>query len=281
MVGLQHQSRRRIGEYSKGMARRIGLAQALINDPDFLILDEPTTGMDPIGTRQIKDLIRELARRGKTILLSSHLLSDVQDVCDRVCILYGGTVRAEGPVMQLLSREQKTQITAPRLSPEEVERIRKIAAGDGRRTVEISHPTEPLESFFVRIVEQAQAAHLRTSGVAAASGVADFLTEPAGSDVIASLVTAGNQPAAPESPAAAPVPNEPVQEVLGDLLKRPAPQEPAAPAPARSGPRDAATRPAASAPDQPDADRAMIDALLGRPKQPRPPDGGREERGGG
>ncbi|MBS3820732.1 MAG: ABC transporter ATP-binding protein, partial [Phycisphaerae bacterium] len=90
MVGLSAVAHRRVGEYSKGMQRRIGLAQALINDPDLLILDEPTSGLDPLGTKQFKDVIRTLATRGKTVLLSSHLLADVEDVCDRVTILYGG-----------------------------------------------------------------------------------------------------------------------------------------------------------------------------------------------
>ena len=93
MVGLSREAGRRMGEYSKGMARRIGLATALINDPDLLILDEPTTGLDPIGTREIKNLILDLKRRGKTVLLSSHLLADVEDVCDRIAILYGGRLR--------------------------------------------------------------------------------------------------------------------------------------------------------------------------------------------
>ena len=84
MIGLQHARRRTVGEFSKGMARRIGLAQALINDPDLVMLDEPTSGLDPLGTRQVKDLILTLARRGKTVLLSSHLLADVEDVCDRI-----------------------------------------------------------------------------------------------------------------------------------------------------------------------------------------------------
>jgi ABC-2 type transport system ATP-binding protein len=96
MVGLAGAQFRPVREYSKGMQRRIGIAQALINDPDFLILDEPTTGLDPIGTRQVKDLIIELGRRGKTVLLSSHLLADVEDCVDRMVILYGGAIRAEG-----------------------------------------------------------------------------------------------------------------------------------------------------------------------------------------
>ena len=96
MVGLERVAHRPIGEYSKGMMRRIGIAQALVNDPEFLILDEPTSGLDPLGTRQVKDLLLDLKARGKTILLSSHLLADVEDVCDRMVILYGGKVRAEG-----------------------------------------------------------------------------------------------------------------------------------------------------------------------------------------
>ncbi len=98
MVGLGPAASRAVGQYSKGMARRIGLAQSLINDPDLLILDEPTSGLDPIGTRQIKDLLLELKKRGKTILLSSHLLADVEDVCDEVAIMYGGKLLSCGPI---------------------------------------------------------------------------------------------------------------------------------------------------------------------------------------
>jgi len=105
MAGLKAVANRPVGTFSKGMARRIGLAQALINDPDLLILDEPTTGLDPIGTRQIKDLILKLSARGKTILLCSHLLADVEDVCDRISILYGGRIQAEGQVKSSCSRQ--------------------------------------------------------------------------------------------------------------------------------------------------------------------------------
>jgi ABC-2 type transport system ATP-binding protein len=92
MVGLNQARTRTVGEFSKGMQRRIGLAQALINDPELVILDEPTAGLDPIGCREVKDLILALARRGKTVILSSHLLADVEDVCDRVVIYYGGRI---------------------------------------------------------------------------------------------------------------------------------------------------------------------------------------------
>ena len=126
MVGLRHEAKRPVGEYSKGMARRIGLAQALINDPEFLILDEPTSGLDPIGARQIKDVIRALGRKGKTILLSSHVLSDVEDVCDRVTILYGGQQRAAGDIHELLRRTDRTQLTLPQISEETIEQLRDL-----------------------------------------------------------------------------------------------------------------------------------------------------------
>ena len=103
MVGLSQTQTRAVGEFSKGMQRRIGLAQALINDPDLVILDEPTSGLDPIGCREVKDLIVALARRGKTVILSSHLLADVEDVCDRVVIYYGGKIQAAGTLKELLA----------------------------------------------------------------------------------------------------------------------------------------------------------------------------------
>ena len=116
MVGLAHARHRRVGEFSKGMARRIGLAQAMINDPSLLIFDEPTSGLDPLGCREVKDLIMELKKRGKTVLITSHLLSDVEDICDRVVILYGGKVRAQGSLNELLTVSDSTRIVTPTLS---------------------------------------------------------------------------------------------------------------------------------------------------------------------
>ena len=116
MVGLDWAKRRQLKEYSKGMTRRIGLAQALINDPELIVLDEPTTGLDPIGTREMKDLILKLRDEGKTILMCSHLLADVQDVCDRIAILYQGELKEMGRVDSLLKVRDVTEIRAAGLS---------------------------------------------------------------------------------------------------------------------------------------------------------------------
>src|SRR5208283_4885954 len=130
MVGLSQVRMRSVGEFSKGMQRRIGLAQALINDPDLVILDEPTSGLDPIGCREVKDLIVALARRGKTVILSSHLLADVEDVCDRVVIYYGGKVQAAGTLKELLAEPDTLRITTPVLPRETLERVLEIIRKD-------------------------------------------------------------------------------------------------------------------------------------------------------
>jgi ABC-2 type transport system ATP-binding protein len=178
MVGLSHVRRRPVGEFSKGMARRIGLAQAMINDPDFLILDEPTSGLDPIGCKEVKDLILTLKRRGKTVLITSHLLSDVEDICDRAIILYGGKIRAEGSLNKLLLDTDASRITMPLLKPEVTAKVIKLL----RQNLEgedftIDHPRRTLEEFFLNVIDQAKADSVETSGVTSGGQIASFLSE--------------------------------------------------------------------------------------------------------
>ena len=176
MVGLNQTRTRAVGEFSKGMQRRIGLAQALINDPDLVILDEPTAGLDPIGCREIKDLILALARRGKTVILSSHLLSDVEDVCDRVVIYYGGKVQALGTLGELLAKPDTLRITTPVLPRETMERVLATIRKDaGAGEVRVDNPTQNLESYFLEVVEKAKQAAQQTSGAQSGARVAEYL----------------------------------------------------------------------------------------------------------
>lgn len=153
VVGLDSRARKRkLREYSKGMARRIGLAQALINNPDLILLDEPTTGLDPIGTREMKELIISLKQQGKTVLLCSHLLADVQDVCDRITILFRGKMQTLGEVKDLVQVKDITQIQSKGLTPAQQEEVRNFLVRMGVPDVEITHPTTTLEDLFIRIV---------------------------------------------------------------------------------------------------------------------------------
>jgi ABC-2 type transport system ATP-binding protein len=271
MVGLDAVARRPIGEYSKGMQRRIGLAQALINDPELLILDEPTTGLDPIGTRQIKDLIGELARRGKTILLCSHLLADVEDVCNRVAIMFGGKIRKQGTVDELLVRQGLTNIQVGSLSAEAIEEIERVLEKHGQHIGRIEQPRQKLENLFLDIVHEAQAAGLSTSGARAGGRIAEFLVgesahlpesvlaenlidELISRDGAASAEVAGGAPAPrvfQSSPALEPHHEPPVQ---------PRPAIPASRAPAP---------PAPSAASAPPADAQVIEQLIAQaPSEP-------------
>ncbi len=144
MVKLDWARRRQLKEYSKGMTRRIGLAQALINDPDLILLDEPTTGLDPIGTREMKDLIVRLRDEGKTILLCSHLLPDIQDVCDRIAILHQGELKELGRIDTLLTVQDETRIRARGLSKQAETEIREVIARHGGELVAVDHPTSTL-----------------------------------------------------------------------------------------------------------------------------------------
>ncbi len=176
MVGLNQARTRVVGEFSKGMQRRIGLAQALINDPDLVILDEPTAGLDPIGCREVKDLILALARRGKTVILSSHLLSDVEDVCDRVVIYYGGKIQAMGTLQELLVKPDSVRITTPVLPRETLEKALEILRREtGEGNVRVDNPTQNLESYFLSVVERAKANAAETSGATSGARVAEYL----------------------------------------------------------------------------------------------------------
>ena len=178
MVGLTPSANRPVGEFSKGMARRIGLAQALINDPDLVILDEPTTGLDPLGCREVKNVIKLLAERGKTIILCSHLLADVQDVCDQVAVMYGGKIYAYGNLSDMLTIEDKTTITAPTLDADTLQDVITVL----RKRIEedklhIDQPKMNLEDLFLSVVEQARREQRQTAGAEAGGKVANYLQE--------------------------------------------------------------------------------------------------------
>jgi ABC-2 type transport system ATP-binding protein len=232
MVGLSQTRTRAVGEFSKGMQRRIGLAQALINDPDLVILDEPTAGLDPIGCREVKDLIIALARRGKTVILSSHLLSDVEDVCDRVVIYYGGRIQAAGTLKELLVKPDAIRITTPVLPRETLERVLELIRRDvAEDKVRIDNPTQNLESYFLDVVEKAKQAAAETSGATSGARVADYLrggleAKPSTEKILERLSLPEAAPAVAASVASAgPATDE---KKLADLMK---PAEPAAPAP--------------------------------------------------
>jgi ABC-2 type transport system ATP-binding protein len=176
MVGLSHVRNRPVGEFSKGMARRIGLAQAMINDPDLLILDEPTSGLDPIGCREIKDLITFLQKRGKTVIVSSHLLGDVEDICNRVLILYGGNIRAAGTLDELLTIPTASRITTPMLEADVTERLLKILRENlkGEEFV-IDHPRRSLEDFFLDVISKARSESVKTYGAEGGGEIAGYL----------------------------------------------------------------------------------------------------------
>ena len=165
-VGLTWAKRRQLKEYSKGMTRRIGLAQALINDPDLILLDEPTSGLDPLGTREMKDMIMKLRDQGKTIIMCSHLLADVQDVCDRIAVLYQGDLKELGRVDSLLQVSEETQIRAKNLPEAAAEEIRAVIAKHGGDVLSVDNPRTTLEELFLDIVRESQArpGH-RSSGV--------------------------------------------------------------------------------------------------------------------
>jgi ABC-2 type transport system ATP-binding protein len=158
-VGLGADKKRILKEYSKGMRQRIGLAQALINDPELVILDEPTSGLDPLGTRWMKDLILDLRKKGKTVLMCSHRLDDVQDVCDRIAILYNGDLQTLGKVSTLLEDAVRIEVRARGVkeSPELRAELESVFKKHGGQLEMVGHPTTTLEELFLKIVEESKA----------------------------------------------------------------------------------------------------------------------------
>ena len=258
MVGLNQARTRTVGEFSKGMQRRIGIAQALINDPDLIILDEPTAGLEPLGCREVKDRILALARRGKTVILSSHLLADVEDVCSRVVIYYGGKIQANGSLGDLLATPDQVRFTAPMLTRETTQRVLEILRAEAGDRVRLDNPTQNLESYFLGVVERARTSGA-TSGATSGNTVAEFIRgEGADADrnqaaTVLDRLTRGA--AAPASVAAVPEPSEPAvnTQKLGALLKPSEPEPQSTPAPAAPAAVTAPSVPATSAPATPAA----------------------------
>ena len=176
MVGLSNSAKRCVGEFSKGMARRIGLAQAMINNPDLIILDEPTSGLDPIGSKEMKELILLFKKQGKTILICSHLLSDIEDMCDRVILLYGGKIRAEGTLNELLKVKSTQTITTPVLSPEETKYLlNTLREKISEDKIILDNPRMSLESFFLEVIDKAKYEKAKTFGAESGGKIPDFL----------------------------------------------------------------------------------------------------------
>ncbi len=153
LVGLEDARHRRLGGYSKGMLQRIGLAQALVGDPELVVLDEPTAGVDPSGSRKIRDLVFELKRRGITVVLSSHLLEQVQEVCDRVGIIFEGELVREGALEDLIEIEDQTEIVLEGAPPDLLDEIAALArarAGEGVKLLRSGRPRTTLERLFLR-----------------------------------------------------------------------------------------------------------------------------------
>ncbi|NLB56570.1 MAG: ABC transporter ATP-binding protein, partial [Lentisphaerae bacterium] len=176
MLNLEKAANRPVGEFSKGMARRVGLAQALINDPELIILDEPTSGLDPIGRRQIKDLIITLSQRGKTILLSSHLLAEIEDVCSRIIILFEGNMIVQGDMNSLLEESDSYRLTFRTENNQLVERALATIKKEMNIESHLEHPKRALEHFFLDAVRKAGSETLAMSGQVSDDNIAEFLS---------------------------------------------------------------------------------------------------------
>ncbi|MBI2469716.1 MAG: ABC transporter ATP-binding protein [Planctomycetes bacterium] len=155
-VGLHPYRKRPLSQYSKGMLRRIGLAQAIINDPELVILDEPTSGLDPIASREIKDLIQDFKRQGKTVILCSHLLADVQNICDRIAILNKGVLQVMGNVRELLSQKDVIEFVVKNLSDKDVQEVETFIKSRSGNVLSVNHHASTLEELFLTIIQQSK-----------------------------------------------------------------------------------------------------------------------------
>lgn len=154
LVGLTYARKRTSRGYSKGMARRLGLAQVLLKDPDIILLDEPTLGMDPVGSREIKDLIHDLKSRGKTIILSSHLLMEIENVCDRLAILDKGAVIRMGDAEALLEIPNRYQIIVENCSEKNLAGATDLMRERGANVLSVGHPKKSLDDFFLETLKR-------------------------------------------------------------------------------------------------------------------------------
>ena len=151
LVGLRDARDRRVGGFSKGMLQRIGLAQALIQDPGLVVLDEPTAGVDPAGSHQIRDLILDLKKRGKTVLLTSHLLEQVQEICDRVGIMARGEMIREGALKDLVRVKNQTEFVIENSTPELAAQIQNLVAASSASLIATRQPERSLETVFLEL----------------------------------------------------------------------------------------------------------------------------------
>jgi ABC-2 type transport system ATP-binding protein len=151
LVGLENAADRRLGGYSKGMLQRIGLAQAMVQEPRLLVLDEPTAGVDPAGSREIRDLILDFKKRGITVLLCSHLLGQVQEICDRIGILHQGVLVREGRLGDLISIENQTELILENATPELLAEIHAAVGRSKGRVVGQRQPQTTLERYFLEV----------------------------------------------------------------------------------------------------------------------------------
>lgn len=159
LVGMTEAADRRVGTYSKGMLQRIGLAQSLVHDPQLVILDEPTAGVDPLGSAAIAEIVRELKRRGKTILLSSHLLAQIEGLCDRVAILHRGKLVREGRVDDLVEEKDAESLVVQGLSADGRAAVEAEIKAQGGRLTRVEKPRLSLDAYFLKEVHERENEH--------------------------------------------------------------------------------------------------------------------------